>query len=43
MSNGKDLTQIVYACFWYDGRLELIAIEMDPLAVKEGYSAQSYI
>jgi len=43
VSNGKDLTQMVYAYFWYDGCLELIAIERDPLVVKEGYSAQSYI
>ncbi len=35
--------QIVYACFWYNGCLELIAMERDPLAVKEGYSAWSYI
>ena len=34
---------MVYAAFWYDGRLELIAIERDPLAAKEGYSARSYI
>ena len=34
---------MVYAAFWYNGCLELIAIERDPLAVKEGYSARSYI
>ena len=34
---------MVYAAFWYDGRSELIAMERDPLAAKEGYSAQSYI
>ena len=43
MSNRKDLTQIIYAAFWYDGRSELITIERDVLARKEGYSAQSYI
>ena len=43
MSNGKDLTQIIYAYFWYDGRLELVAMERDPSVVKEGYSARSYI
>jgi len=43
VSNGKDLTQMIYACFWYDGYLELIAMERDPLVVKEGYSAQSYV
>ena len=43
MSNRKDLTQIVYAYFWYNSRLELIAIERDPLAAKEGYSARSYV
>ena len=34
---------MVYAYFWYNGRSELIAIERDPLALKEGYSAWSYI
>jgi hypothetical protein len=34
---------MVYACFWYNGYLELIAIKRDPLAAKEGYSAWSYI
>ena len=34
---------MVYACFWYDGCLELIAMERDPLAAKEGYSAWSYV
>jgi DDE superfamily endonuclease len=34
---------MVYACFWYDGRSELIAMERDPLAAKEGYSARSYV
>jgi hypothetical protein len=34
---------MVYACFWYDGRSELIAMERDPSAAKEGYSARSYI
>jgi len=34
---------MVYAYFWYNGYLELIAMERDPLALKEGYSAQSYI
>ena len=34
---------MVYAYFWYNGRSELITIERDPLAVKEGYSARSYI
>ena len=34
---------MVYAAFWYNGRLELIAMERDLLAVKEGYSARSYI
>jgi len=29
---------MVYAYFWYNGRLELIAIERDTLVVKEGYS-----
>ena len=43
LSNGKDLTQMVYACFWYNGRSELIVMERDLLAAKEGYSAQSYI
>jgi len=43
VSNRKDLTQIIYAAFWYDGRSELITIERDVLARKEGYSAQSYI
>jgi hypothetical protein len=43
VSTGKDLTQIIYACFWYNGYLELIAIERDPSAAKEGYSARSYI
>jgi len=43
VSTRKDLTQIVYAAFWYNGRSELIAIERDPLAAKEGYSARSYI
>ena len=43
MSNRKDLTQIIYAAFWYNGRSELIAMERDVLARKEGYSARSYI
>ena len=43
MSNGKDLTQIIYAAFRYNGRSELIAMERDVLVRKEGYSAQSYI
>ena len=43
VSTGKDLTQMVYAAFWYNGRSELIAMERDPLAAKEGYSARSYI
>jgi len=30
---------MVYACFWYNSYLELIAMERDPLAAKEGYSA----
>ena len=34
---------MVYACFWYNGRSELISMERDPLAAKEGYSARSYI
>jgi len=34
---------MVYACFWYNSCLELITIERDPLVVKEGYSARSYI
>ena len=34
---------MVYAAFWYNGRLELIAMERDLLAVKEGYSARNYI
>ena len=34
---------MIYACFWYDGRSELIAMERDPSAAKEGYSARSYI
>ena len=34
---------MVYACFQYDGRSELIAMERDPAAAKEGYSARSYI
>ena len=37
--NGKDFTQMVYAAFWYNGHSELIAMERDPLAAKEGYSA----
>ena len=34
---------MIYACFWYNGRSELIAMEKNPLAAKEGYSARSYI
>ena len=34
---------MIYAYFWYNGRLELIAMERDRSAVKEGYSARSYI
>ena len=34
---------MIYAYFWYDGRLELVAMERDPSVVKEGYSARSYI
>ena len=34
---------MVYAAFWYNSHSELIAIERDPLAAKEGYSARSYI
>ena len=34
---------MIYAAFWYDGRTELIAMERDALARKEGYSARSYI
>ena len=34
---------MIYAAFWYDGRSELITMERDVLARKEGYSAQSYI
>jgi len=30
---------MVYAYFWYNGYLKLIAIERDPLVIKEGYSA----
>jgi hypothetical protein len=43
VSNRKNLIQIVYAYFWYNGHLELITIERDPSAAKEGYSARSYI
>ena len=43
MSKGKDLTEIIYTAFWYNGRSELIAMERDILAQREGYSAQSYI
>jgi len=34
---------MIYAAFRYNGRLELITIERDVLAQKEGYSARSYI
>ena len=34
---------MIYAAFWYDGRSELIAMERDVLAQREGYSARSYI
>ena len=34
---------MIYAVFWYDGRSELIVMERDVLAQKEGYSARSYI
>ena len=43
MFNGKDFTQMVYACFWYNSHSELIAMERDPLAAKEGYSIWNYI
>ena len=43
MFKGKDFTQMIYAAFWYNGRSELITIERDILAQKEGYSARSYI
>ena len=34
---------MIYVAFWYNGRSELIAMERDVLARKEGYSARSYI
>ena len=34
---------MIYAAFWYDGHSELIVMERDILAQREGYSAQSYI
>ena len=34
---------MIYTLFWYNGRSELIAMERDALARKEGYSARSYI
>ena len=34
---------MIYAAFWYNSRTELIAMERDVLARKEGYSARSYI
>ena len=37
------MVQMFWACFWYDGRSELIAMERDPRAPRNGYSARSYI
>ena len=34
---------MVYAYFWYNSCLELIAMERDSLVAKEGYSARCYI
>jgi len=39
----KSMVQMFWACFWYDGRSELIAMERDPRAPRNGYSARSYI
>ena len=39
----KSMVQMFWACFWYDGRSELIAMERDPQAPRNGYSARSYI
>jgi transposase len=40
---GKDMVQMFWACFWYDGRSELVAMARDPQAGRNGYSARSYI
>jgi hypothetical protein len=40
---GKDLTQIVWAAFSYDGQSELVIMEKDLSAKKFGYSCYSYM
>ena len=39
----KRMKQMLWACFWYDGRSELVAMDRDPQAQRNGYSARSYI
>jgi hypothetical protein len=40
---GKDLTQMVWAAFSYEGRSELVIMERDPSAKRYGYSRHSYL
>jgi hypothetical protein len=40
---GKDLTQMVWAAFSYNGRSELVIMERDPSASRSGYSCHSYM
>ncbi|KAF1356511.1 hypothetical protein BDV97DRAFT_324236, partial [Delphinella strobiligena] len=42
-SKGKDVSVMVWACFWGDGVSRLIPMGCDFEAIKEGYSAASYI
>jgi hypothetical protein len=39
----KRMVQMFWACGWYYGRPELIAMDRDPQAPRNGYSARSYI
>lgn len=44
----KGLSQMVWGCFWVTpdrkvGRSELVIMERDPTAKRNGYSSESYI
>jgi hypothetical protein len=40
---GKDISVMVWGCFWGGGRSELYVMDRDPESKRNGYSANSYI
>jgi hypothetical protein len=40
---GKDISVMVWGCFWGDGRSDLYLLDWDFESLKHGYSANSYI